>query len=66
MTEPRVVEIPQDLDKELKRDPEVQAVFAELSYTHQKEYVRWIEEAKREETRQKRIHKTITMLKDGK
>ena len=64
-TEPRVVEIPQDLKEELDQDPEAQAIFTKLSYTHRKEYVRWIEEAKREGTRLKRINKTITMLKDG-
>jgi len=65
-TEPRVVEIPKDLMTELKKDREAQAFFGKLSYTHQKEYVTWINEAKKEETRQNRIHKTIGMLKKGK
>ena len=65
-TEPRVIEIPKDLLKELKKDKEAKAFFDKLSYTHQKEYVRWVEEAKREETRQNRIVKTIEMLKKGK
>jgi hypothetical protein len=65
-TEPRVIEIPKDLLKELKKDKEAQAFFDKLSYTHQKEYVRWVDEAKKEETRQNRIVKTITMLKKGK
>jgi hypothetical protein len=64
--EPRVIEIPKDLMKELKKDKEVKAFFDKLSYTHQKEYVRWVEEAKKEETRQNRIVKTIEMLKKGK
>ncbi|MBL7164109.1 MAG: YdeI/OmpD-associated family protein [Anaerolineales bacterium] len=34
--------------------------------THQKEYITWIEEAKRADTRQRRIAKTIEMLKEGK
>jgi hypothetical protein len=62
-TESRVVEIPNDLMKELKKDKESRAVFDKLSYTHQKEYVNWINEAKREETRQNRIAKTIEMLR---
>jgi uncharacterized protein YdeI (YjbR/CyaY-like superfamily) len=33
-----------------------------LSYTHRKEHVRAVEEAKRPETRTKRIEKTIEML----
>ena len=65
-TEPRVIEIPKDLMKELKKDREAKAFFDKLSYTHQKEYVRWVEEAKKEETRQNRIVKTIEMLKKGK
>jgi len=64
--EPRVVEIPADLLKELKKDKEAKAFFDKLSYTHQKEYVAWINEAKKEETRQNRIVKTIEMLKKGK
>ena len=65
-TEPRVIEIPKDLMKELKKDKEAKTFFDKLSYTHQKEYVRWVEEAKKEETRQNRIVKTIEMLKKGK
>ncbi len=64
--EPRVIEIPADLLKELKRDKAAKASFDKLSYTHQKEYVTWITEAKKEETRQNRIGKTIEMLKKGK
>jgi len=65
-TEPRVIEIPKDLMKEFKKDKEAKAFFDKLSYTHQKEYVTWITDAKREETRQNRIIKTIEMLKKGK
>jgi len=65
-TEPRVIEISIDLMKELKKDKEAKAFFDKLSYTHQKEYVRWVEEAKKEETRQNRIMKTIEMLNKGK
>lgn len=65
-TEPRILEIPEDLIKELKKDKEAQAFFDKLSYTHQREYVQWINEAKKDETRQNRIVKTIDMLKQGK
>jgi hypothetical protein len=64
-TEPREVEIPADLFKELEKDKKAKAFFDKLSYTHQKEYVSWITEAKKEETRQKRIIKAIEMLKKG-
>jgi len=64
--EPRVIEIPKELSKELKKDKDTKAFFEKLSYTHQREYVMWINEAKREETRQTRVAKTIEMLKKGK
>ena len=40
-------------------------VFEKLSYTHRKEYCRWITDAKKEETRLKRLGKAIEMLKNG-
>ncbi len=64
--EPRLVEIPQDLMKEFKKDKQANDFFDKLSYTHRKEYVTWINEAKKEETRRSRIAKTIEMLKQGK
>jgi Bacteriocin-protection, YdeI or OmpD-Associated/Domain of unknown function (DUF1905) len=64
--EPRLIEIPKDLSKEFKKDKQAKAIFDKLSYTHRREYVRWIEEAKRAETRQNRINKTIEMLKKGR
>jgi hypothetical protein len=65
-TEERVIEIPKDLIKELKKDKEAKFFFDKLSYTHKREYVNWINEAKKEETRQRRVVKTIAMLKKGK
>ena len=65
-TEPRVIEIPAALKTALRADKQAKAFFEKLSYTHQKEYVTWIDEAKREETRQNRIAKTVEMLKEGK
>jgi hypothetical protein len=62
----RVIEIPKDLMKELKKDKEARAFFDKLSYTHRKEYVTWVTEAKKEETRQNRILKAVEMLKKGK
>lgn len=64
--EPRVIEIPKELSKELKKDKDTKTFFEKLSYTHQREYVMWINEAKREETRQTRVAKTTEMLKKGK
>jgi len=41
------------------------AVFGKLSYTHRKEYCRWITEAKKEQTRQMRMAKAAEMLRSG-
>ena len=65
-TEPRVVEIPPDLRKALDNDPLAKTAYEKLSYTHQREYVRAILDAKHEETRRSRIVKTIEMLKKVK
>jgi hypothetical protein len=61
--EPRTVEVPADLAAAL--DAESCAFLDSLSFTHRKEYVRWIEEAKRAETRQARIEKAAAMLEAG-
>jgi Domain of unknown function (DUF1905)/Bacteriocin-protection, YdeI or OmpD-Associated len=54
-TEERKVEVPAYLKKIIAGDPKASEAWARLSFTHQKEHVRAIEDAKREETRQKRI-----------
>jgi hypothetical protein len=63
--EPRTVEVPSDLAAALDSDPAVRDTFDGLSYTHRKEYVRWVEEAKREETRTRRVEKSVEMLREG-
>ena len=65
-TEPRAVEVPAELKKVFRTEKEAKALFEKLSYTHQKEYVTWIDEAKKEETRLNRVAKMIEMLKEGK
>ena len=62
----RLVEVPAELKKLFKTEKEAKAVFEKLSYSHQREYVLWINEAKRDETRQARLLKTIEMLKKGR
>ncbi|KXK14172.1 MAG: hypothetical protein UZ14_CFX002001240 [Chloroflexi bacterium OLB14] len=52
-TEPRILELPKELIKELKKDKIAKTFFDTLSYSHQREYVLWINEAKKEETRLK-------------
>jgi Bacteriocin-protection, YdeI or OmpD-Associated/Domain of unknown function (DUF1905) len=63
--EPRTVAVPADLAAALDVDPAVRDTFDGLSYTHRKEYVRWIEDAKREATRSRRVAKAVEMLREG-
>lgn len=64
-TEPRIVTPPEDLLNTLRKKKTVFAKWEKLSYTHQKEFVRWIEEAKKPETRRRRIDKTIEQVAEG-
>lgn len=60
--EPRIVQIPKDLRELLEQNTKAKKVFDNLSYSHKKEYVQWIEGAKRIETRNRRIKKTMEKL----
>jgi Bacteriocin-protection, YdeI or OmpD-Associated/Domain of unknown function (DUF1905) len=63
---PREVEVPETLARALAGDSAAAAVFERMSFTHRKEYVRWIAEAKREETRERRVTQALEMLRQGK
>ena len=52
---PRLVIIPDDFQRALRKKGKARTVFSKLSYSHQKEYVRWIESAKKNEMRESRI-----------
>jgi hypothetical protein len=65
-TAPREITVPDDLAGALARDSQARQAFDGLAYTHRKEWVRWIEEAKKAETRSDRISKTVTALREGK
>ena len=63
--EERTVEVPDDLRAALDGDDEARSAFESLSYSHRKEYADWIVEAKRDETRRRRIAKTLERLRAG-
>ncbi len=65
-TEPRVVEVPRDLSSTLAADPDAQRFFEGLSYSHQRAYTTWVEDAKKPETRARRVSQATGMLHDGK
>jgi len=65
-TEPRTVEPPADFLRALRANKAAREAWESLSYTHRKEHVRAVEEAKRPETRTRRIERSISMLATGK
>ncbi|HEY4280345.1 MAG TPA: YdeI/OmpD-associated family protein [Conexibacter sp.] len=64
--EPRTVDVPEALEQALNSDAAARAAFDGLSYTDRKEYARWVAEAKREETRDRRIARTLERVKAGR
>jgi hypothetical protein len=62
-TEPRTVEPPSDLANVLARDKKAAATWEKLSFTNKKEMARSLEEAKRPETRKKRLAAAVAKLK---
>ncbi len=64
-TKDRTIIVPADLKKALAKNKTARERFVKLSYTHRKEYVRWIEDARKPETRLRRIMKTIERLASG-
>ncbi|MBV8326984.1 YdeI/OmpD-associated family protein [Chryseobacterium sp.] len=64
--EERLIEIAEDIALVFTQNPAVKIRFDAMSYTHRKEYIRWIEEAKKPETRENRKTKMVRMILDGK
>jgi hypothetical protein len=62
---PREVEVPEALAAVLASDPRAEAAFESMAFTHRKEYARWVADAKREETRQRRAHQALEMIRAG-
>lgn len=64
--EERIIVVPNDVQLLLNANKNALDFYEKLSYTHKKEYIRWVEEAKKEETRERRKLKMIEMLLEGK
>ena len=60
---PREVEVPEALAAALAADPLAAAAWDRLAYSHRKEHARAIDDAKSEETRARRVAKTVSMLR---
>jgi hypothetical protein len=65
-TAPREVEVPEALADALAADAKARAAYDGLAYTHRKEFARWVAEAKREETRERRVARALEMLREGR
>ena len=65
-TAPREVEVPPDFAEALDREPASRQFFDGLSYSNKRWHVLSIEGAKTEETRQRRIEKSVAMLREGR
>jgi uncharacterized protein YdeI (YjbR/CyaY-like superfamily) len=57
---------PPELVKALDADPAAKSKFAELRLSCRREYIEWIEQAKRPETRERRVATTIAQVAEGK
>ena len=62
----REVDVPEALSSALAADPVARGRFEALAFSHRKEYARWVAEAKREETRERRVAKALELLRHGK
>lgn len=56
--------IPAELAEALSENETAEKILEALPSSHQNEYLRWISEAKRAETRQRRAAKAVEMLVD--
>jgi len=65
-TAPREVDVPSDLAAALKEDTKARKTFESLSYSNQNWHVQSIEGAKSDETRQRRIAKSVAALREGR
>jgi hypothetical protein len=61
-TQPRTVDVPDDLAAALAEQPDARAAFDKLAYSMRKEYVRQVESAKAQETRTRRIAGIVAKL----
>ena len=61
--EPRIVDVPVDLERALAKNAAARKTFESLPYSHRREHAQWVAGAKKEETRARRVARVIEMLK---
>lgn len=62
----RRVSVPPELAQALQRHPEAKAAFDAFSASHRREYAEWITEARKPETKERRVQQALEMLAEGK
>ena len=62
----RSVRAPADLLAALRNNPEARAAYEEMSPSHKREYIEWITEAKRDETRKRRVAQAVEWIAEGR
>ncbi len=62
----RQVDVPDELTKALDGDRAAREAFEKLSFSHRKEFARWVSEAKTAPTRERRVASTLEMLHEGR
>ncbi len=60
------LKVPSYFTAVLKKNKKAQTTFDNFNYSHKKDYIEWITEAKTEETRNKRMATTLEWLREGK
>ena len=63
---PREIAVPADLAEALRSDAEAQRFFDGLSPSRKKAYVTWVEQAKKTETRERRVAQAVEELREGR
>ncbi len=60
------IEVPEELVAALAKNKKAEAMFAAFSLSCKREYAEWIAEAKREETKAKRVAQAVEWMAEGK
>jgi uncharacterized protein YdeI (YjbR/CyaY-like superfamily) len=58
--------VPAELAAALRKNARARATFEQFSPSHRREYIEWIAEAKREETRARRVAQAVEWMAEGK
>ncbi len=63
---PREVQVPDDLAAALAADAAASTFFETLPYTARKEFAAWVSDAKRADTRKRRVEESVRLLREGR